>query len=57
MKRMRGLLLLVVVVGSIALGMIALSAPVEAAPSHCFIRCALGVCERCCQQKGGWVCT
>jgi hypothetical protein len=57
MKRMRGLLLLVVVAASVALGMIALSAPVEAAPSHCFIRCALGVCERCCQQKGGWVCT
>ena len=57
MKRTRSLLLLAVVAASAAVGIIALSSPVEAGPSHCIIRCALGVCERCCQQKGGWVCT
>ena len=55
MKRIRGLLLVVVVAASTVSGIVALSSPVEAGPP-CFIRCALGVCEVCCVQKGGWVC-
>ena len=56
MKRIRGLLLVVVVAASTVSGIVALSSPVEAGPS-CIIKCVAGVCERCCHQKGGWVCT
>jgi hypothetical protein len=53
--KIRGPLLLLAFAAAFAVGIVALASPAEAGPP-CYIRCALGVCEKCCVQKGGWVC-
>ena len=52
------LVALLLFVAAAALGIVALATPpVEAGGPKCIIKCVEGVCERCCHERGGWVCT